>query len=615
MRLCLTYFIVPLVSFIAFSFYLEYGGLHLSPPPPPKLPASSEELWALIDAEPATDVYNHRPAEGPVLRGLSLRFFAALTRVPLLGRIISEKLMADNGFAELSLFSGRIPHRQPLFHPYVRPTEEQTMRHTRVAARVGQHQQEGVVPAWVTNSRIADLAHAYRNGSLNPVRHIQTVLDNIASETHNESLRAFVDVDRDGALACARLSNQRIQNRMSFGILDGIPVGVKTEVNVEGLPNDFGSRMRAGSRATEDARIVTRLRAAGACIIGVTNMVEFGAATAGFNSLYGSSLNAFNPAYLTGGSSGGSASAVASGLVPLAIGADGGGSCRIPAALSGLVSLKQSWGRLDSPRDHEFAWTVAHICPMVVTVDDARIAYEWLAPRDGDSVDARYPFPPAHSIEYAPSLQGTRVCVDDQWNGDSSGDQQAAVKEVEARLRAAGAKVSTIKIPFLRETFLAHVVTIASEMLSGVTPYGANLTMSDHDVQITLRTMSTLSAATYVNAQIARHYLTNVVWAGVWNRCEILLSPATGSVATAAIPEPDGEINLQNTADRMRFSFPANLLGYPAIVIPVHINGEGLPTSVALHAQNFEESVLFKAAKLAERKDQLKPKKNFYPNL
>jgi Asp-tRNA(Asn)/Glu-tRNA(Gln) amidotransferase A subunit family amidase len=614
-----TFVLVPLLSFLVWVITLEFTGGHLAPTPShrgPQLPDSFVELFAAVDLTSASTVYNMKPPVGPVLNGIALRLFAALLRVPLVGHLVATKLAQDNGLQELVDFVTRLPARfhEPMWYPWAPPTAEQVAAAAPVNAAAADAaaaaEPADGVPAWVTNSRIADLARAFRSGKLCPVEHVKSVLANIRSS--NATLRAFVEVDETGALASARLSKERIKSGRTLGVLDGVPVGVKTELSVRGMVYDWGSRMRAGVRATEDSRIVEKLRKSGAIIVGVTNMVEWGASTSGFNGLYGASRNPYGDgAYLTGGSSGGSAAAVSAGLVPLAIGADGGGSCRIPAALTGIVSLKQTWGsRLDSPRDHEFAHSVGHICPLVATVDDARLAYELLATSD----DSRFLAPPAR-IDYGSLGKGFKVCVDRAWNADSSADQQAAVATVEAKLKAAGASIVEVKLPFLRELFLAHVTTITSEMLASILPYGANLSMSDPDVQISLRAFATVSAAEFINAQIARNYLFQL-WAHMWTtKCRVILSPATGSVATRAIPEPHGEIDLAATSARMKFSFPGNFLGYPAIAVPVDLTKEGLPTSVALHARNYDESVLFKAAKIIERPDQLKPNKNYYPTL
>lgn len=197
-------------------------------------------------------------------------------------------------------------------------------------------------PLWRLSA--ADLHAAYTAGSLSPADVTQAVLDRIAQV--NPQLNAFVLVDADGAKRAAEASAARYKAGKPFGPLDGVPVSIKDSLKVGGLPATWGSRLLKDHRPAEDELPVARLRAAGAVILGKTNVPEFTVQGYTWNLLFGATGNPWNPDLTPGGSSGGAVSAVAAGLGPIAIGTDGGGSTRRPAGHTGLIGFKPSIGRI-----------------------------------------------------------------------------------------------------------------------------------------------------------------------------------------------------------------------------------------------------------------------------
>lgn len=269
----------------------------------------------------------------------------------------------------LRSFAASIKHPNPLFFPY-------NASHAALLASVAPIASSPLAsdpsPARHPHSRILRLHSRYRNGETNPSDIVARVLDAIKdSNSAQPPLHSFLSACAN-ATADAMASTQRWKSGQPLGLLDGVPVGIKVEFEVLGEIHSQGTQFITRI-AEKDAEPVARLRAAGAIIVGITNMHEIGIGTSGHNPWTGSARNPYNINFLTGGSSSGSGSAVAAGIVPIALGADGGGSIRIPAALCGVIGLKPTFGRV--PCDADLAFTVGHAGPIAASVEDARIMY------------------------------------------------------------------------------------------------------------------------------------------------------------------------------------------------------------------------------------------------
>lgn len=226
----------------------------------------------------------------------------------------------------------------------------------------------------------AQIAARVRAGTLSARQATRDALARI--ETLDASLNAFCALDPEAALEQADAVDDRLAAGDPAGLLAGVPVAVKDLIATRGLPTTFGSPLYAEHIPDEDDVVVERLRQAGAVIIGKTNTSEFGYGAVGHNPVFPTTRNPWNPGKTPGGSSAGSAVAVASGMVPLALGSDGGGSVRIPAALTGTVGFKPSWGRLplypgcrDETMPGASGWeALEHIGPLTRTIADAALA-------------------------------------------------------------------------------------------------------------------------------------------------------------------------------------------------------------------------------------------------
>src|SRR5215207_3039406 len=268
-----------------------------------------------------------------------------------------------------------------------------------------------------------------------------------AAERLNETLNAFLQIDREGALRRAKeLDNEA----GGGGALRGVPLAVKDNICVRGMQATCGSAILAGYHPPYDATVTERLHAAGAVIVGKTNCDEFAMGSSTENSAYGVTRNPWDRTRIPGGSSGGSAAAVAAGLVPLALGSDTGGSIRQPAALCGVTGLKPTYGRVPRYGLIAFASSLDQIGPIASTVEDAALAFTVIAghdPHDATSTAAALPDLSAAST----SLRGVRVGVPRALM--SEGVEPGVLAAVEGALKVLedqGAVLQTIDLPHSR---------------------------------------------------------------------------------------------------------------------------------------------------------------------
>ncbi|MBI3975715.1 MAG: Asp-tRNA(Asn)/Glu-tRNA(Gln) amidotransferase subunit GatA, partial [Armatimonadetes bacterium] len=239
---------------------------------------------------------------------------------------------------------------------------------------------------------VSELLGLLRRGELTPSALLEAYLERIAAV--DPQLHAYLHVDADAARAEARRWDERYAGRDGLPPLAGMPIAVKDVICTRGVPTTCGSRILEGWRPPYDATVITRLRRAGAILLGKTNMDEFAMGSSTENSAYGPTRNPWNPARVPGGSSGGSAAAVAAGLAPCALGTDTGGSIRQPAALCGIIGLKPTYGRVSRYGLVAYGSSLDQIGPMTRTVEDAALLLEVLAgwdPLDATSADLPAP--------------------------------------------------------------------------------------------------------------------------------------------------------------------------------------------------------------------------------
>ncbi len=460
----------------------------------------------------------------------------------------------------------------------------------------------------VDDPSLAELAAARRGGRLTAAQAVETTLARIAAL--DGALHAFCTLDAEGARRTAAAIDERLARGEAVGPLAGVPVAIKDLVCTRGLRTTFGSKLYAEHVPDEDDVVVERLRAAGAIVIGKTNTSEFGYGAIGHNPLFPTTRNPWNVALTPGGSSAGSAAAVAARLLTLAIGSDGGGSVRVPAALCGLFGIKPSWGRVPvypGCRDERYpgisSWeSLEHIGPITRTAADAALALCVLAgptPRDRFSI-------PAESSDWAiapaDSLRKIRIAVSPDL-GFALVDPQvrhatlAAARRIEHELGcgvelanpATGNPGAMFETLVALDTDRAGLRRMAAEQGVTLTGWLARLLARDW------------SGDEFTHALMERKRIVNTVWRFM-EAYDFLLTPTTASAAFSVDLEGPTHIAGQavDTVAWLPFSSIANLTGLPAASVPVGFTAEGLPIGLQIMGRHLDDRGVLALAAVVE---------------
>ncbi len=547
--------------------------------------------------------YDLQSLKVPQLSGKPLKTLVNLLENGYSRRLLESPLLKEGGLHRLrALDIQELPTHQPK-HPAGRaPSPEQA----RASLSVLHHDryQAPETPGFRLPTAF-DYARAYRAGDTTPVAIAEKIIAAIrASNSGDKPLNAVINFNEQNILAQARESLARIQTGRPLSVLDGVPVAIKDELDLVPYATTVGTQVLGqDASAEQDATAVARLRAAGALFIGKTNMQEVGLGVTGANAHFGVCRNPYNPAHHTGGSSSGSAAAVAAGLCPIALGADGGGSVRIPAALCGVVGLKPTWSRVSEFGAAPLCWSVAHVGPIGASVDDVALAYSLIA-----GPDTHDPWsleqPAVHLQDYLkPKLEDVRFGVYLPWFNHGSRDLVQTCQLALERLKSRGATMHHIEIGQLDAQRLAHTVTIASEMLAALDgSYRRERGRFGLETRLNLALAHAFSSRDYIKSQQIRTYAIRQ-FQQAFQKVDVIVTPTTG-IAAPRINEkalPEGESNLGVLTELMRFATPANLTGYPALTLPVGYTPDGLPIGLQLIGRPWEEHLLLRVARNLEQ--------------
>jgi Asp-tRNA(Asn)/Glu-tRNA(Gln) amidotransferase A subunit family amidase len=320
-------------------------------------------------------------------------------------------------------------------------------------------------------------------------------------------------------------------------------------------------------------------------LVGKTNMHELGLGITGFNPHYGPARNPYNLHHVTGGSSSGSAAAVAAGLCPVALGADGGGSVRIPAGFCGLVGIKPTFGRVPGGAIDP---TLSVVGPLAGHLADAALVY---ATATATSLQVR-----------TPQMSELRLGIFRPWFEHAQPEVVAACRSLLDQFVERGARLVEISLPDLNLARVAQNVTIASEVLAYLG--GDFLRYREQmglELQVNLGLARRLSALEFLAAQQVRQRARASLDAA-FDAVDIIVSPTTACAAPALSPSalPLGESDLATVTEVIRFTFLANLTGHPAVAVPAGYTAAGLPLSLQLMGRPWEEAALIGLAGVAE---------------
>eukprot|EP00992_Anisonema_acinus_P009903 TRINITY_DN6105_c0_g1_i1.p1 TRINITY_DN6105_c0_g1~~TRINITY_DN6105_c0_g1_i1.p1 ORF type:complete len:452 (-),score=72.71 TRINITY_DN6105_c0_g1_i1:3-1358(-) len=435
---------------------------------------------------------------------------------------------------------------------------------------------------------------------------MRRLLDYCAERPH---LAIWVDLNETDALEQAKESDRRHAAGRPLSIWDGVPVAVKDEIDMRGYYTAHGGLVPPWlQRATRDDIIVTRFRAAGAVLVGKTTMDEYGVQPTGFNARLNGPRNPYDRTRYSGGSSSGSAVAVALGLIPVAVGFDGGGSSRVPAALSGVFGLSPTFTRIPFDGEAPEVSSFIHAGPLTATATDAARVYKLLAPPDPEHFYTAYyggppPAPHTHEFDAIADLTGVRVGVFWEWLHDSDAVVAASAAQAIAFLERRGAVVVNISIPHLEVLSLAYSLSIAADMAHRQDrkwDAGHQYQPATKMVVAVGRAVAgvELAAAARLRGWAHRHFQT------LFEMVDVIATPTCGIVAPqiAAGAELEGESNIPLLSNLTRFIFLGNFLGLPAISVPVEYNDEGLPIGFHLMANHWEDALLLRMGHLLEHK-------------
>ncbi|MFB1479138.1 amidase [Corallococcus sp. RDP092CA] len=541
--------------------------------------------------------YRRAPVKAPRLSGMALKAMVNTLERGGVGPALVEKLMRDSGIeAWRALTAGDAPPIQYPLPPGAPAAETQTP--LEQAARA-------VAASAVTPERetVAAFARAYRDGRTEPVAVTRKVHEAIERmDSGADRLGLFIARKPEEVLRAAEASAERLREGAPWSVLDGVPVVIKDELDVAGFPTTLGTTFRT-EPARSDSTVAARLKAAGAVILGKANMQEIGINPIGLNPHHGAARNPWSRGHITGGSSSGSGAVVAAGLCPASIGADGGGSIRIPAALCGIVGLKATWGRIPETGVPPLCWNVAHVGPLGLTVDDVAAVYAIVAGPDGHDVVARQQ-PPHHLSGYEDgALKGVRLGICTPYFEDAEPDVVARCREAVRALTDAGATVVELPPPDLNTILWTHSCIILSEMAEAMLPQvKARASVFGLDSRTNLALGRHFRATDLIHALRHRHRLTRELLA-LMADVDVLVTPTTASTAPV-IPEatlPAGESNLPVVDALMRFIRLANLTGCPALSVPAGFDRAGLPVGVHLTGRPYEEHLLLRLGRVVER--------------
>jgi Asp-tRNA(Asn)/Glu-tRNA(Gln) amidotransferase A subunit family amidase len=449
----------------------------------------------------------------------------------------------------------------------------------------------------------ADYFRLYSEEKTTPKEVAQKLIESITeSEKNDKPLRAFLSYDPDDIMNQAEASEERFRYGRSLSILDGVPVTIKDQLDVKGYPTVMGTGFLAKTPAAKDSAVAARLRANGAMIAGKTNMQELGMGVTGLNPHQGITRNPYNPGHCTGGSSSGSATAVAAGLGVASIGADGGGSIRIPSSFCGVTGLKPTYGRVSKYGDAPLCPSVDHIGVTAATAADTAVLYSAIAgPDPADPATLHQPPVTPPDLE-RPDISGLILGIYPEWFNHADPVIVSVCLSLVKQLENMGARTREISISGLESGRVAHAITIASEIANYTEHF-----YKDHrhdyglDLRLNLGMARQFSSSDYLKSQQVRTRML-AEFKRVFEEVDIVITPATGIVAPP-IPEstlPEGESNLTELFEIMRFMFPANLTGLPAISFPAGYTNAGLPIGMQAIGKPWKEHMLLRLASAAE---------------
>ncbi len=468
--------------------------------------------------------------------------------------------------------------------------------------------------------RAVELAAGVRSGEVRAADTLEGYLS--AIDAREAEVHAFNLVLADAARERAAAIDAMVASGGDPGPLAGVPVALKDNLCTRGVPTTCSSKILDGWRPPYDATVVERLAAAGAVVVGKTNLDEFAMGSSTENSAFGPTRNPLDVSRVPGGSSGGSAAAVAAGFAEVSLGSDTGGSIRQPAALCGVVGVKPTYGAVSRLGLVAFASSLDQIGPFANDVADAALLLESIAGHDpGDSTSIPEAFP-SLGASLTAGVEGLRIGRISDLPAGADADVAARLEAAFEALAAAGAEIVDVEVPAFTYGLTAYYLIAPAEASSNLARYdgvrfGLRVDAADTNAMYTATRSAgfgdevqrrimlgtyALSAgyydAYYGKALKVRRLIADD-FARAYERCDVMLTPASPSVAF-----PFGS----KTADPFAmylcdtYTIPSNLAGHPAMSVPFGSGADDLPVGVQVLAPALGEPVMFQVAAELERR-------------
>ena len=448
----------------------------------------------------------------------------------------------------------------------------------------------------LTYASISELAPRIRDGSLSPV----TLAEAAISRTKrlNPKLNACLALYEDAALLAAQQAEREVKAGRYRGPLHGIPIGLKDLFNVAGRVTTGGTKILMDNVAKQDATVTRRLRDSGAVITGKLAMVEFAMGATGLNPHHGDTPNPWDLKRVACGSSSGSASAVAAGLVVGALGSDTGGSIRMPAAVCGIVGLKPTYGRISRHGVLDLSWSCDHVGPMTRTVADSAHMINALAGHDPlDPASSREPVPD-FTAGLGRGLDGLILGVPQHYFFDDVDPEvESAVRKAVALMEHNGAKVVSVPMPWASVGRAINMRVVMPEAVA-VHEEWIGSRPQDYSPEVRARLLADLStpAVDYVRAQRARRWFCEQM-AQAMQGVDVLVTPSVPvqtPTIKACTPLP-GENEGSDGGRLAIFTGVFNTTGQPSMSIPCGFTKDGMPIGMMLTGRPFDEVNVLRA--------------------
>jgi len=461
----------------------------------------------------------------------------------------------------------------------------------------------------LTSLSALTLGQMIRDLEVSPVEVINACLERI--QTFDKKVNSFIRVFEESSVSEAKKAQDEIMAGHWRGPLHGVPFAVKDLFDTAGVPATAGSKIWKDYVPVADAHVVEKLREAGAILIGKLNMHEFAFGITSRNPHYGPTLNPWDLTRMCGGSSSGSAAALAAGFVPLALGTDTGGSIRIPSSLCGTVGLKPTYGLVSRRGVLPLSWSLDHVGPMARQVEDIALGLQVIAGHDSkDHSNANYK-PEDYITQLKGDMNGLVIGLPTTFfYEDLRKDVKEAVLKAVKGMETLGASVREIDIPGIIEDDIAAFTVLFSEASTCLEAHARNRPQDVGDeVMSGIRLGMTIPATRYIHALRARTKLIEVM-ADVFSQVDLLVVPGTTVDAPPIDSQevsigPDRMINVRSALTRFTRYF--NLAGNPVLCVPCGFSNQRLPVGMQIIGRPFGEATLLKTGHLFQEAFPLDP--------